>query len=223
MYRGGAFICTDPAGGTVYAAFLESMSGNDSYGQVCVKRWDGAAWQQVGTKIGSVSRSCRAVLAVCGGEVYLSYLNGTNQPMYCRLENGAWKQVASHSAVNPKYMQFAVDGSSIYAAYEDSGTWKIYDLKTNKPVDSQLKARDFSHPAMLASDGSFIWLRGFDRRCDKDTEIHGRHMEHGEYIARPVYQYPLHRKIRKPDIRLCRQRLGRRGGRRRAKPHYGGV
>nr|WP_300850251.1 immune inhibitor A domain-containing protein [uncultured Acetatifactor sp.] len=152
------FICTDPAGGTVYAAFLESMSGNDSYGQVCVKRWDGAAWQQVGTKIGSVSRSCRAVLAVCGGEVYLSYLNGTNQPMYCRLENGAWKQVASHSAVNPKYMQFAVDGSSIYAAYEDSGTWKIYDLKTNKPVDSQLKARDFSHPAMLASDGSFYMV-----------------------------------------------------------------
>lgn len=151
-------ICTDSSSGALYAAFLESMAGNESFGQVSVKRWDGAAWQQVGTKISPASRTSQVAVAACGGEVYLSYLNQTNQPVYCKLENGSWKQIAQHTVTNPKYTQFVVDGSNIYAAYEDNGRWKIYNLKNNSLVDSQLTAQDFSHPAMVMSNGSFYMI-----------------------------------------------------------------
>lgn len=154
---GDPFICTDPATGTLYAAFLEDVSGS-SYKQVCVKRWDGMAWQQVGTRINPVPWTSTVALAVCGGEVYLSYLDQTGQPVYCRLENGSWKQVARYNASNPKYMQFVVEGSDLYAAYEDSGRWKIYNLKSNILVDSSLTAKDFSHPAMLALGGCFYMI-----------------------------------------------------------------
>lgn len=154
---GDPFLCTDPSTGTLYAAFLEEGSAS-GYKQVCVKTWDGAAWRQVGEKTGPASWASMPSLAVCGGEVYLSYTDQAGQPVYCRLENGSWKQVARHSALNPKYMQFAVEGSDIYAAYEDSGRWKIYNLKNGSLVDSSLTAGDFSQPAMLASDGGFYMI-----------------------------------------------------------------
>ena len=155
---GDPFVCTDPATGTVYAAFLEEVPGGGSSKQICVKKWDGAAWRQVGDKIAPVSWTSAAALAVCGGEVYLSYLDQSSQPVYSKLENGSWKQVARHNVSYPKYMQFAVDGSNLYAAYEDSGRWKIYNLKSNSLVDSSLTAGDFSRPAMLASAGGFYMV-----------------------------------------------------------------
>ena len=155
---GDPFVCTDPSTGTLYAAFSESIPDNYSYGQVSVKRWDGRAWQQVGTKISSAAIARPVSLAVCGGELYLSYLDQTGQPVFCKLENGSWKQVAQHNASYPKYMQFVVDGSDIYAAYENSGRWMIYNLKSNSLVDSSLTAGDFSHPALLMSGGSFYMV-----------------------------------------------------------------
>ncbi len=154
---GDPFVCTDPASGTLYAGFLEEIPDSNSK-QICVKRWDGAAWQQVGTKISPVSWASTVALAVCGGELYLSYQDQSGQPVYCKLENGSWKQVARHNVSNAKYMQFAVDGSSLYGAYEDSGIWKIYDLKTNSLVNGSLTAGDFSNPAMLAYEGGFYMI-----------------------------------------------------------------
>lgn len=151
---GDPFLYTDPATGTVYAAFTESIPGNYSYGQVSVKRWDGSAWQQAGAKISPAAAARPVSLAVCGGDLYLSYLDQTGHPVYCRLENGSWKQIARHDVSHPKYMQFAADGADLYAAYEHSGRWMIYNLKSNSLVDSQLTAADFGNPSMLALDGS---------------------------------------------------------------------
>lgn len=155
---GDPFVCTDPSTGTLYAAFTESISGSYSYEQVSVKRWDGKAWQQVGAKVSPAATAYPVSMAVCGGEVYLAYLDQAFQPVYCKLENGSWKQVARHNVAYPKYMQFVVDGSDIYAAYEHGGRWKIYNLKSNSLVDNSLTASDFSRPAMLMSNGSFYMV-----------------------------------------------------------------
>lgn len=155
LCMGDSFICTDPATGTLYAALSESVS---DHGQVSVKRWDGSAWKQVGGTISSTAKGYPVSLAVCSGNVYLSYLDQNGQPSFCKLENSSWKQVVHHNVSYPKYMQFVVEGSNIYAAYEDSGRWKIYNLKNNSLVDSSLTSKDFSNPAMLMSNGSFYMI-----------------------------------------------------------------
>ncbi len=154
---GQPFVCADPSTGTLYAAFMENMTTSGTYRQVCVKRWDGATWQQVGTKLSPVAIASEPALAFCGGALYLSYQDQSGQPVYCKLENGSWKQVARHNVSYPGYMQFVTDGNNLYAAYAEgssSQTWTIYNLTTGSLVDKSLTAGNFSNPAMLAADGS---------------------------------------------------------------------
>lgn len=155
-------VCVDPTTGELYAAYAEnaagSYSGNDAW--VCVKRWDGTAWRQVGN---TIKQAHMARLAICDGVPYLSYWNQSNQPVYCKLEGSAWKQIAAHPVNSPVNMQFVVDGSDIYGAYGERASdslvrWKIYDLKKGKLVDSSLTARDFSNPAMLKYKGCFYMV-----------------------------------------------------------------
>lgn len=159
---GDPSVCIDPSRGELYAAYAEtapgSNTGNDVW--VCVKRWDGTAWRQVGA---AIKQAHAPRLAICDGVPYLSYWNQFNQPVYCKLEGGAWKQIAVHSVSSPANMQFVVDGSDIYGAYgervsESLVRWKIYDLKKGKLVDSSLTARDFSNPAMLKYKGCFYMV-----------------------------------------------------------------
>lgn len=151
-------ICIDPVTGTIYAAYAESISSNLSATQVRVMRWNGTGWQQVGETIGNAQQPA---LAVCGGEVYLSYRKGDwKSVVYCKLSGNAWGQVATCAAQYPGSMQFVVDGNEIYGAFqEDSGNGKrlvIYDIKGRKPVTSSLTTSvDFSNPAVVKSGNSF--------------------------------------------------------------------
>lgn len=151
-------ICIDPATGTIYAAYAESISSNLSATQVRVMRWNGTGWQQVGETIGNAQQPA---LAVCGGEVYLSYRKGDwKSVVYCKLSGNAWGQVATCAAQYPGSMQFVVDGNEIYGAFqEDSGNGKrlvIYDIKGRKPVTNSLTTSvDLSNPAVVKSGNSF--------------------------------------------------------------------
>lgn len=151
-------ICIDPATGTIYAAYTESPSGNPDDTQVRVMRWNGTGWQQVGAAIGNARQPA---LAVCGGEVYLSYRKGDwKSVIYCKLSGNAWGQVATCAAQYPWSMQFVVDGNEIYGAFqEDSGSGKrlvIYDIKGRKTVTNSLTtSSDFSNPAVVKSGNSF--------------------------------------------------------------------
>ena len=151
-------ICIDPATGTIYAAYTESPSGNPNDTQVRVMRWNGAGWQQVGTTINNAQQPA---LAVCGGEVYLSYRKGDwKSVVYCKLSGNSWGQVATCAAQYPGSMQFVVDGNEIYGAFqEDSGSGKrlvIYDVKGSKTVTNSLTTSvDFSNPAVAKSGNSF--------------------------------------------------------------------
>lgn len=151
-------ICIDPATGTIYAAYAESISSNLSATQVRVMRWNGTGWQQVGATINNAQQPA---LAVCGGEVYLSYRRGDwKSVVYCKLSGNAWGQVATCAAQYPGSMQFVVDGNEIYGAFqEDSGKGKrlvIYDIKGRKTVTNSLTtSSDFSNPAVVKSGNSF--------------------------------------------------------------------
>lgn len=151
-------ICIDPATGTIYAAYAESLSGNLNATQVRVMRWNGTGWQQVGETIGNAQQPA---LAVCNGEVYLSYRKGDwKSVVYCKLSGNAWGQVATCAAQYPGSMQFVVDGNEIYGAFqEDSGSGKrlvIYDIKGRKTVTNSLTTSvDFGNPALVKSGNSF--------------------------------------------------------------------
>lgn len=168
-------ICTDPSNGTLYAAYSEDTTGVYTDGRVCVKRWNGTTWQQVGT---AISHSWDAQLAFCGGELYLSCIK-ERKPVYYKLENGVWTPIAQHSVEHPKYMRFVVDGSDIYGAYESSGRWLIYDLKSGKlanGTNNTLTATDFSNPAILKSNGCFYLVysdKGAGSKVMKYDSVNG--------------------------------------------------
>lgn len=151
-------ICIDSATGTIYTAYTESVSGNLSNTQVRVMRWNGTGWQQVG---GTIGNARLPALAVCGGEVYLSYCKGDwKSVVYCKLSGNAWGQVATYAAQYPGSMQLVVDGNEIYGAFqEDSGSGKrlvIYDIKGRKTVTNSLTTSiDFGNPAVAKSGNSF--------------------------------------------------------------------
>ena len=164
QFNGEPDICIDPATGTIYAAYAELLSGSSSATRVRVMRWNGTGWQQVGAAIDNAQQPA---LAVCGGEVYLSYRKGDwKSVVYCKLSGNAWGQVATCAAQYPGSMQFVVDGNEIYGAFqEDSGNNKrlvIYDVKGCKLVTNSLTALgtsmipgDFSNPAVVKSGNSF--------------------------------------------------------------------
>lgn len=160
QFNGEPDICIDPATGTIYAAYAELLSGSSSATQVRVMRWNGTGWQQVGATIANAQQPA---LAVCGGEVYLSYRKGDwKSVVYCKLSGNAWGQVATCAAQYPGSMQFVVDGNEIYGAFqEDSGGGNgkrlvIYDIKGRKPVTNSLTTSvDFSNPAVVKSGNSF--------------------------------------------------------------------
>ncbi|MDE5747933.1 MAG: immune inhibitor A, partial [Acetatifactor sp.] len=164
QFNGEPDICIDPATGTIYAAYAESTSDNLSATQVRVMRWNGTGWQQVGAAINNAGQPA---LAVCGGEVYLSYRTGDwKNVVYCKLSGNAWGQMATCAAQYPWSMQFVVDGNEIYGAFqEESGNNKrlvIYDVKGCKLVTNSLTASgtamrpgDFSNPAVVKSGNSF--------------------------------------------------------------------
>lgn len=151
-------VCIDPATGTLYAAYTEAASGSYNATQIRVMRWNGAAWQQVGQTVGSARMPA---LAVCGGEVYLSYCRNTwDGIVYCRLGGNSWEQVASYAASYPESMQFVVDGNEIYGAFEETvGTGKrmvIYDIKGGRTVTNSLTtSQSFGNAALVKSGNSF--------------------------------------------------------------------
>lgn len=155
-------ICIDPVTGTLYAAYTEEVPGSyNNATRVRVMRWSGTSWQQVGQ---TVDNAWMPSLAVCGGEVYLSYCpKSWDSVIYCRLAGNTWGQVASYPAQYSRNMQFIVDGDEIYGAFQKTDASNnmrlvIYDLKGGRTVTDSLTAMDFSNPALVKSGNSFYMV-----------------------------------------------------------------
>lgn len=155
-------VCVDPVTGTLYAAYAEEISGSVTGAtRIRVKSWNGTAWQQVGQAIDNARTPS---LAVCSGEVYLSYYRGTDHAaVYCKLGGGTWQQVRADVAQYPKSMQFVVDGSDIYGVYEgmcNAGVrMVIWDVKSGSVVtDSLTTAISFGNPRLVKTGNSFYMV-----------------------------------------------------------------
>lgn len=154
-------VCVDPATGNLYAAYTEMVSGSYNATQVRVMRWNGTAWQQVGQ---TISNARMPALAVCGGEVYLSYCKSTwDGIVYCKLGSNTWSQAAAYATQYPRSMQFVVDGDEIYGAFQESLAsgvrLVVYDIKGRKTVTNSLTtSQDFSNPALVKSGNSIYMV-----------------------------------------------------------------
>lgn len=156
---GEADICVHPETGILYAAYTETIPGSADTSRIRVKAWNGTAWQQVGQAIDNAQEPA---LAVCGGELYLSYSNGSSA-VYCKLNGGTWSQVRAYAAQYPRSMQLVTEGSDIYGVYQESCAsgvrLVIRDIKSGQTVtDSLTTAFDFSNPALIKSGDSFYMV-----------------------------------------------------------------
>ena len=158
---GEPFLYADSATGKIYMAYAAQRGGTK---QVVVKSWNEktASWEQIGSSINAGNAMPNPVLAVCGGELYVAYLNGSSGvPVYRKLNGNSWSNAVSlGSAQYPQSLQFIVDGNSIYVAYcettSDGGAkMVIRDIKGNKVITDTLKANYFSSPSVVKLGSQF--------------------------------------------------------------------
>lgn len=151
---GDPFFYTDPATGKLYLTYLTESGGTQ---RIVVKSWDEttSAWVRIGDMITVANSQPDPRVAVCGGELYLAYLDGTKAtPVYRKWNGSAWSSAAAiDSASYPKTLQLIVDGNDIYAAYAASASGKdklvIRNLKTGALITDSLTATDFSNPSIV--------------------------------------------------------------------------
>lgn len=185
-------ICADPATGTLYAAYAQELPGSVT-GATCVRvqSWNGMSWQQVGQTIDNARTPS---LAVCSGELYLSYYRSTdNAAVYCRLSGGTWGQIRADVAQYPQSMQFVVDGSEIYGAYQgiygNGVRMVIWDVKSGSVItDSLTTAVSFSNPCLVKAGDSFYMVcsefPGFGAgQSNSSTQVREYNMSTGRWSA----------------------------------------
>lgn len=181
-------VCVDPATGTLYAAYTEEIPGSATGAtRIRVKSWNGTAWQQVGQ---SIDNARTPSLAVCSGEMYLSYYRSTDHAaVYCRLGGSTWAQIRADGAQYPQSMQFVVDGSDIYGVYEgmcnDGVRMVIRNLKSGSTVTESLTTSiSFARPRLVKAGNSFYMVCAeFPRlgQSSTSTQIREYNMSTGKW------------------------------------------
>lgn len=150
-------IYVDASTGKVYMAYAEQIS---SVYQIVVKMWDGTNWVQVGN---TISNAWEPKLAVCAGELYLSYqVTGNFHPVYCKLSGTTWSVLLEQNTSRAKNMQFIEDAANLYVSYVDglsNGQNKlvIWDLKKNKLVTDSKVLQEFGNPS-ICKVGSLFYV-----------------------------------------------------------------
>lgn len=154
---GKPVLCTDAAEGTVYMAYTEQQA---SVYSVVVQKWNGTAWEQVGT---TISNAWEPQIVMNSGTLYLSYQKKTDYtPVYCKLSGSSWSTIKEMSVSYATNMQFVEDAANLYAVYvEESGSDSkrlvIWDLKKNKLVNNTLSVQEFGNPS-VCKVGSYFYV-----------------------------------------------------------------
>lgn len=138
------------AAGNLYLSYINASA------QLCVRRWDQAAgaWQQMGTPLPVDSRSTSA-MADCNGQLYLAYLDGSGLPVYSVWNGSEWSgAVQLDTVAYPNSLQLIVDGSGVYAAYQNplaNGKQLVIRNLSNGAVvvDDRTTAQDFCNPTVV--------------------------------------------------------------------------
>lgn len=153
---GSPVLYSDVTNNKLYLAYADM---NASTHQVVVKAWNGSTWIQVGE---TISDAWEPQLAVCSGELYLSYIKYSNQhPVFYKLLGNSWTKVLEQE-VSAKNMQFIEDAANLYTAYvemtaDGKNKLVIYDIKKNKTVTDTKVGSEFGNPA-VCKIGSVFYL-----------------------------------------------------------------
>ncbi len=187
---GNPSMCTDAANGTVYTAYTEQQGSAYS---VVVKKWNGAAWEQVGT---TISNAWEPQIIVNSNVLYLSYQKKTDyKPVYCKLSGNSWTTIKEISASYVTNMQFVEDAANLYAAYvEGSGTTKkliLYDLKKGVLINNTLSVQEFGNPSVCkVGDYFYVAYSDFFAGNDKNYgRVDALDIDSGEWET--VHKYEL--------------------------------
>lgn len=152
---GTPFLYTDKATGSLYVAYSE-LTGT-SY-QVRVRKWNGSAWETVGTDI---SNAWNPQLVVNSNELYLSYqVKSDEHPVYCKLSGSTWAVIAEYASPYAKNMQFISDAANLYVAYVESTSngWNkliIRDLKKGILINDTKVIQEFANPSLCKVGTNF--------------------------------------------------------------------
>jgi len=152
---GDSSLYADPVTGEVYLACAE---GSFSNAAVRVKRWNGSTWQEVGSSVG---KGLYPQLALCGGELYLSFVNSAaDSTSYYKWNGAAWSPLRTVQGQGIKYTQFIVEGNEIYGAYQSGNRLVIQDVKSGAVVTDTLTANDFANPSVVKQGTLFYVAYG---------------------------------------------------------------
>jgi len=152
-----AYLYTDSYTGQLYAAYVEG-GGNSC--QVIVKAWNetntGGSWEQVGSSINVGNNGSHPTVAVCNGELYLSYSTGASiAPVVAKLNNGVWNNVFTVGTTYSMDQQLIVDGSEIYLVYTGNAQQLyIYDVKTGGLIAAK-SGQHIASPAVVKWGSKF--------------------------------------------------------------------
>ena len=136
---GDPCLYADPVSGTLYMAHDEN---NDA---ICVKRWDGKDWRQMGA---SISGGMNPALAVCGGQLYLAYVRKNDFNVVFSRWNGSGWTSSAYPAAAYYGVQLVTEGDEIYGVYESNECLVIRDAKSGAVVTESLRASEFEGTAL---------------------------------------------------------------------------
>jgi len=141
--------------GNKYAMSLNTLSYPSSAN---VYKFVDGQWKQVGTSLGG---AMDGNIQTFNNELYVIYQNSSYYPVIAKLENGAWKTIATDTSSQYAYnLQIFKSEDSLYCGWVNGDGNKVIIKKINSSsmtaVNSTLTASYFSNPALTAS-GNYIY------------------------------------------------------------------
>lgn len=189
--------CIADDSGRLYALY----TGEENYVRIAkVLTFDGSVWTAAAP---SVSRASDPYIEVCGGKLYITYVNSSGKPVLAVCENGAWRTLYTGTDSYPSSLQLFRDGNTLYMAWVKDGTSLIIKKLSGSSlvsVNSSLTAQYFSNPALTACD-NFIYVVYSDFFAGTSTTVKRYDMDYGfwenVYVPDPLPRSNVHRAIQK--------------------------
>jgi M6 family metalloprotease-like protein len=175
---GDAYLYSDDASGTLYAAYLK---GEVSNSQIVVKKInpssDSGSWEQVGNAVNSGNSTGSPQISMYNGELYLLYHTRSGcRAAVAKYSSGSWQTIYTGQtdyAVSP---QLITDDTGVYLAYTASdyssnkSTVYIYNVLTGSTIATKT-GEYMANPAVGKMGNKFYLAYSFYLSGDKKARI----------------------------------------------------